>query len=260
MDPVPDPIASAVYGLGKLVADGVSRFLERVGSHELSGSQDPEVIDLVKAERKVPEFVLLKKYIPDRNLRVQVQLGLALRKIQSRPNHASALSGLRNHLQRAFGLAGLHVAELAEVGIVTAYVQLLTTEEETDADVINRLETFLRRVDTYVLFVVGSTPVDRVIERVRLRLAAGGPGTVAIFAKGAACEKLHRIVKELRKDREDYIIRTSSSGDQEIVFVTSISVWLRTEEAEPPKRLAKAAAKTSRPGPAARRRRRRTAV
>ncbi len=255
MDPLPDPIASAVYGVGKLVAEGVSSFLARVSNRELSGSEDPEVIALVKAERKVPEFELLKKFLPDRNLRVQAQLGLALRRLGARPEQAAALHSLRNHLQRTFGLTGLHVAELVEVGIVTGYLQLLVTEEETDADVTNRLETLLRDVDTYVLFVVTSTPIDRTLERVRLRLAAGGPGTVAIFAKGVACGKLHRIVKALRRDPEDFIIRTVSSGDQEIVFVSSLNVWLRTEDVEPPKRLAKAAAKDSVPGPSKSRRR-----
>lgn len=238
----PDPIASGVYGIGRLIAEGVARFLQRVANREIGGSEDPEVIELIKAERKVPEYELLKKYIADRDLRIQIQLGLSLRKLQSRRDRGAAFQSLRSHLRTRFGIRGLHVAELAASGVVTAYLNLLITEEETAADVTTRSESFLRNVDQYTLWVVAETPVDRVLEKVRLRVALGGPGTVAIFAKGEARGKLHKVINQLEHERGDYLIRATTSGDEEVAFVSQAEVWAGVDENEPPKALLRATA------------------
>jgi hypothetical protein len=232
-----DPVASAAYGVTKAVLEGAVRFLQRIANRELSGSDDPSVIETIKAQRRVPEFDVLKKFIPDKELRIQAQLGLALRKFQGPRANASGLESLRQHLQQRFGTPGLHVAELVARGLVTAYVNLLVSEQETDADIITRLDSFLRNVDRYALFVLARTSVEQTLEKVRLRLATEGPGTVAIFAKRQARTNLGKIVKALRRDPEDYIIRTVSTGDEEMVFVSLLQAWMDADDIEPPRGL-----------------------
>jgi len=239
----PDPLASGVYGLGKLLAEGAARFIERVRNREIGGSSDPEVISLIKSERRAPELGLLKEYITDRELRVQVQLGLSLRKLQSKPEFKTARDSLRAHLQRRFGTPGLHVAELVQNGVVTAYLNLLVREETTGADVHTRLEGFLRNAEAIVLFVVAEVPVEQTLEKVRMRLLARGPGTVAVFAKGTACKVLDSIIKKLRRDPEGYIIEVFTSGDQTTAFVSTPEMWFGADDIEPPKALLRATSK-----------------
>jgi hypothetical protein len=240
----PDPVASTVYALGKLVAEGADRFIERVRNRELGGSTNPEVIALIKQERRAPEFELLKEYITDRELRVQVQLGLALRPLQSKAELRAERDSLRGHLRNRFGILGLHIAELVANGVVTAYLNLLVREQPTKADVQSKLEGFLRNADGIVLFVVAGTPVEQTLEKVRMRLMARGPGTVVVFAKGTACRALESIVRRLRRDPEGYVIEVITSEDQTTAFVSTPEVWFGSDDREPPKALLRAASKT----------------
>lgn len=236
-------MASSAYGVAKYVAEGAARFIQRVLNREIGGSTDPNVISLIKEERRAPEFELLKRYVIDRQLRVQVQLGLSIRKLQSGAGNKAARDDLRAHLQRRFGLAGLHVAELVCHGIVTAYLNLLVREEETAADVTAKLEGFLRHAEDFVMFVVAGTPVKQALEKVRVRLLARGPGTVVVFAKGQARRVLDSVIKHLREDAEAYVIEVITSGDQVTAFISMPEVWLGADDTEPPKGLLRAASK-----------------
>ena len=164
MSGTPDPIASAVWGVFLAAADGIKRFLQQVDAHQVAGSDDPAVINLVKVERQSPEFELLKKYVSDKQLRIQMQLGLALRKLQADPNARASFQSLRANLRAVFGLPGLHVAELVSNGVVTTYLNLLVSSQPTAADVSARIDRFLRQADSYVLFIVSSTPADHALE------------------------------------------------------------------------------------------------
>ncbi|MCI4358542.1 MAG: hypothetical protein L3J95_02430 [Thermoplasmata archaeon] len=243
MDVPPDPFASTAYGLAKLLAEGAARFIERVRNREVGGATDPAVISLIKEERQAPEFNFFKAYVTDRELRIQVQLGLALRRLQSKPGLRDVRESLRGNLQRRFGAAGHHVAELVANGVITAYLKLLVREESTSADVQSRLEGFLRNVDRFVLFVVAGNPVEQTLGKVRMRLIAHGPGTVVIFAKGSACRVLESILKRLRRDPERYVVEVITAGDQTTAFVSTPEVWLGADEIEPPKALLRAASK-----------------
>ncbi|HEV2165983.1 MAG TPA: hypothetical protein VGS23_03235 [Thermoplasmata archaeon] len=244
MEVPPDPVAGVVYGLGKLLAEGAARFLERVRNREVGGSTDPEVISLVKGERRTPEFEFLKEYITDRELRVQVQLGLSLRKLQARVDSGGARETLRGNLRRRFGVAGLHVAELVQNGVVTGYLNLLVRGEPTKADIQTRIEGFLRHADEFVLFVVAGNPVEQTLEKVRMRLIARGTGTVSIYAKGSARRVLETILKRLRKDSEGYVIEVIASEDRVMAFVSTPEAWFGADDMEPPKALPKASSRT----------------
>jgi hypothetical protein len=232
-----DPIASTVYGTLWFAADAVKKFLQRVNNREVAGSDDPTVIALVKEERQSPEFEFLKRYISDRQLRIQAQMGLALRKLESDPQGRASFEGLRANLRAVFGLPGLHVAELVSNGVVTTYLNLLVSTEPTSADVSSRLERFLRQADSFVLFVVSKTPIEQTLEKVRARLMAHGSGTVAVFAKGLSRDVLARVLKKLERDPERYIIDVTSSADSTIALVSTPEAWYGTDALEPPKAL-----------------------
>jgi hypothetical protein len=246
---VPDPIASGVQGaVQALVADatnGVKRFLKLIESKQLGCSADPDVIELVKTERKAPEFSLLKQYLLSRDLRIQVQLGLALRKAEGTKH----LESLRGSLQGRFGTTGLHVAELTANGVVTEYLNLLIREEESSADINTRFESFLQSVDQYTMWIRTESGVERTIEKIRARLDAVAHGTVALLAKGRARTPLNRIVEGLRKSEENYLVRTLSYDSETIVFISQQQIWGALDDSKLPKTLLKAATERKRGKP-----------
>lgn len=242
----PDPVASTVVGLGRLVAEGAAKFIERVRNREVGGSSDPQVIALVKIERLTPEYDLLRRYIRRRELRVQTQLGLVLRKLGSEPGRHEAIRSLKATLRGRFGLPGLHAAELVGDGIVTDYLRLLIEEQPTEADVSVRLEDFLLHADRSVFLIDSDTSASFALQRVRIRLMAQGPGHVALFAKGTARSILRKVLTGLVRGGEPFVIVTVNSGDKTTTFVSLPAVWFDSGEDEPPKGLVRSAERAHR--------------
>ena len=206
--PPGDPIASAAEGATRgalsFFAEGAKKFLDRVLHREIVGLDRPEDVEVVKEQRRTPEWTLFSRYIRDRDLRVQVQLGLALKRAHRPVRDETKIARLRSSLIRQFGEKGLHVAEFTCLGGMSSLLRYLMDKYGSEADVAAKLEDFCHHIDSAVLFIQAGKDLSQQVERARRRIEGTLGGAVLLVARGAATTKLSSVLKQLERDPAGY--------------------------------------------------------
>ncbi len=231
-----DPVESAAKGTVKGVlewsTEQVKELVRRFNQRELSFIEDRETIEQVIAQRKKPEFLLYLKYVKDKDLRIQIEMGFHLKKITGNP---IKLQNLRNKILRKYKTNGLHVAELSQTGIFSRYVGLLLEKTENETELIEGIEGILYDIEKHVLFVKSDSNIKEeagiIVNKIQLNL----PRAIVIFSKGnAAKKKANGIINIIKKQIQSrgYRIETQNEEEtnQQYHFILKTSVTFLNEE------------------------------
>lgn len=149
-----DPIESASKGTTKAVieigGEIIREWVEKFKNRELRFIGDPENIKLVKEQRASPELKLYFQYVKDKDLRICIQMGIALRKLEK---NGARLQKLRDVILSRFRPHGLHVAQFVQGQILGKYIDNALCSAPTPDECGLRLENFLKEIDKFWLFV-----------------------------------------------------------------------------------------------------------
>ena len=205
-----DVIAGATKGLLSYSEDKVKEFVRRFQNRDLHFIKDIETEDSVLEQRRSAEFQTYKQYVKDPQLKIIVSLGLTLRSLKSKIQQRSSL---RTKIRDTYGLSSLHVAEFVENEQFARVLPLLLPHVAGPGEMRERVETLLREIEKYVLFVQSADNVLKKTDEAATRVLANNPGVFVLYAKGSACAKLNEIVEGLRDRVSDYAINTTQSDN-----------------------------------------------
>jgi len=229
--PSDDPIESASKGATKAAlewgSDRIKELARKFSQRELSFIEDQETIDQVITQRKKPEFLFYLKYVKNRDLRLQIEMGLLLKKLEK--EDPSKIQNLRNKIYRKYKSDGLHVAELAQCGVFSRYVGLLLEKTMDEIELAEGIEGILHNIEKYVLFVQADSDIRRTAKTVVDRITVNLPRAIIIFSKGnAAKQKADKIIQIAKKETQSLGYRIENQVDEEsnqkYHFILKISV------------------------------------
>ncbi|MEK6924586.1 MAG: hypothetical protein AABW54_05095 [Candidatus Micrarchaeota archaeon] len=200
-----DPIESAAKGFTKGIlefsAEQVAEWVRKAKQGELSFIEDDETIEVVMEQRKKPELELYRKYITSPELKLQIEMGLVLRRIDA---DEKKRNNLKEKLTRKFGTAGLHVAELVKCGILSRYVSILLGEAKTEVEFKEGLQDILTGIDKYVEFIQNQDSVEKKSNAVVQRINANLPRAMVLFSSGDAIRKADEIFECIKANIDGY--------------------------------------------------------
>lgn len=220
MGVTPDPITSASHGATlatiewteQKVRDLVKQFRNR----QLAFIKDADNIELVKEGRNSSEFSILKQFVPKGPLSIQVLMGLTLRRIA---DDQPRIKALRDRIRQKYGLAGLHIAQITQIGItnqlLTHLVQLYPYPEE----VTSKLVYFFDHIDDLVIFAQRTDAPSAIAKMILTRIESFTAHIVILFGSGYAQDVVLEILREIKKDGRGYAIEVRREGLQITAFI-----------------------------------------
>ncbi len=198
-----DPLASvargATHGLLDWTKEQLAELVARIRDREIAFVQDPDTVDLVREERKSEEWAILKGHIHDPKLRILVQMGFVLRRMERDPSRRERLHDLRTKILRKFGAAGLRAAELVQREVFGSVFLKLVREAKSPVDLETSLEDLLNRVDAYTVFIQEKDGVKEVVKELNIRILARTAQVFIVFGYGQAKTKAKKVVDEVLK-------------------------------------------------------------
>ena len=200
-NPIPDIAEGATKGIIKVTGEQLRQLVNKFKNRELIFIEDEETIEVVKSQTIKPEWNLLKKYVHNPDLKLQIQMGFALRNLEK---NRQKTQDLRSKIVKKYGPRGLHVAELVQNDILPRYVFLLIGESATEKDLEQRLEEILKDVDKYVLFIKTGDPVKNLEMELRTKIYANNPKAVIVFSIGANSKIASKVIESLKKNIRGY--------------------------------------------------------
>jgi hypothetical protein len=221
-DPIyTDTVAGATKGLLSWTKEEILVWVKKLWNRDLAFIEDPETIDLVKSQRQSPEWEILSKYVIDKKLRIIVQMGLTLRKLE---DDMERVTRVRNSILRVFATEGLHIAEAVQNGVLSAFIGIDSRLTETPADLTNRIEKMLGEVDKYIVFISMDDIVDQKVKEIGTRLDANVPDTLILYGcRAGAIRKVRSIATKLKRYYGGRYRFTANESDIKIIVV--ITKW-----------------------------------
>jgi hypothetical protein len=217
-----DPLASATRGAvgGGLdwSSEKISELVERFLNRELAFVEDKKNIETVKKQREAEEYKLLQQYIPKGYLRILCQMGLALREME---NDQNRMQQLKDTIHGKYRKAGVHIAELVQIRVVTQLLARLVTIYGNHGDIEKTLTSFLMQIDDLALFVSKEDEkrVERLSRLVMDRVDNNPTHMMIVFGRALAKRTVLKILKKIKDDDLDYTIEVQDEGFQLSAFV-----------------------------------------
>jgi hypothetical protein len=199
----------------EFAAERISEWISKFKNKELAFIQDKETILAVRRERESAEWKLISQFLKDPPLRIQVQVGFVFRELQK---NKEKLGEARARIIATYGTDGLHVAELAQLGILGELLARLTSLMGSSVqDVSKSLTSFLENSKSLAIFVTAESSVRLIVRKAETRLESLEPHLLIFFAKGFARSVLKKVLAQLRRD--GYYVESEFSGEQLTAFV-----------------------------------------
>jgi hypothetical protein len=162
-----------------------------------------------------------------------VLLGLELRDLDAR-GEKDRLEETRAKLLRRYDSRGLHVAELAKLGIVTDLITELIKRFQNPQDVQSELTGILANADSRVRFVRFADSPQKVAQTVEARMDAHG--TQLLIAKGNARRVLEQALARLKKAHTRIILDSGPDESQAYAILFREDIWPEESELAGPGR------------------------
>jgi len=203
MTPTPDEevIAGVTKGVLDYSAEGIKRLAARLLHRDLAFIEDRDSFEAVADQKRHPEWSFFKEYVKDRDLRVLIRIGLALRKLEGRE---ADLQSLRKHTRHKYGLKGLYVAQLVQDGDLGPFITTLLSKEMSKADLGAALEQLLSNVEKYVIFIQGDIQLERKILSVSGRINTLLPSAILICGSRGAKRNAEKVAKGVMRRIDGY--------------------------------------------------------
>lgn len=192
--------------------------ITKLRNHEIAFVEDRKNFEVVISEGESSEFKLFRQFAPKGWPRILFKMGLALRQIE---RDQDRVKDLKDDVYRKFGKRGVHIAELAQRGIITQLVAQLAKIMANPSDVQAKLTNLLENVDEVTIFVTkkDAEHVEGICNRVKNKVDNSQPHLVIIFGSGFARDVVLKVLKLVGRDPEGYAIMLQQDWPQAIGFV-----------------------------------------
>jgi hypothetical protein len=191
-----DVIAGITKGGISWTADQIKGLASAYRKREFGFIEDNETVNLIIAQRKSEEWMILENYVKDKSLRVICQMGLTLRAYEEDQTKAQ---NLRDKIHHVFGSDGLHIAEAVQNGILTDFIMIRVGDVRPGKELSKQIEKMLREVNKYIVFVKAEDRAEDRIMEIKTRLYSDVPEALIIYGCRGAIKRVRKIAIELEK-------------------------------------------------------------
>jgi len=226
----PNIITNTAEGVTKGVMswgeEKVKSFVQSFRDRRLVFINNKETIDLVKEQLKSGDWSLVKQYLNDKELKILVQMGLTLRKLESDPEQ---LQNLRTKILNRFKSRGLHIAQVVQNGILTEFIGAVASKVHSGSEIVEKVENLLLNVDKFILFIKANDSVEKKVNEINIKLQANNPDAIILFGFKSAIEKCKEIKNIIEEEWTNYSVQTKEEKNRHLVFVFKESVDMFSE-------------------------------
>ncbi len=185
----PDPLENVAKGategalnyLGMSLKTLVKKFLDK----DFSFTEDEEVINLAKKQRKKAEWDLFKTYVKDGKLHILFQMGLTLRDLEK---DGKDLVSLKNKIRTKYKREGLHVAYFVQNGLFGKLIANIIGRFQTTEEIKSEIENILGNIDKNVEFIDQYDNEKQTSDEIVTKVRAHSPETFIISSVGSAID------------------------------------------------------------------------
>lgn len=218
-DPVESVAAGAAKGTLEWTVEKIASLAKRFINRNLVFIEDQDTISAVKDSRRSPEWLQYHQQVHDGKLRLLVQMGLALRRLESSP---SRLQSLRNKINAKYGTEGLRIAEFVQNEALNNFVAHAIAKSTSPEDVRTAVETLLRNVDKYVIFVKSDDDANKKAKEIVVRLQAQLPKNVILLGSGSAIGVAVMVTSKILKEVSGYeVAKYEEAGKMTFILTRS---------------------------------------
>lgn len=210
-------MAGATKGALDWGKEQIRALVKRFQNKDLAFIEDDGTIGLVKEQRHGSEWSIYTPYLRDKNLRLLVQMGLALRRLERQPLARDALRDKIVHSPQ-FGKKGLHIAEFVQHEALSKIISIAASEAASPADLSARIEHLLNDIEKYAVFIHADTSVQQKADELRIRLFANLPDQLVLFGSGSAIRVTQAVAGRLKKAVDVYRA-TAFQDDVKIIII-----------------------------------------
>lgn len=198
--------------------DQIRSLVSRFRDKDIAFIQDVETIRTVKEQLRSGEWDISSKYVKDKDLRLLIQMGLTLRKLEN-DKKLDKLQNLRDKIRSKFGSRGLHIAQFVQVGMLATYLGVVISKIVDKNDLVTQIEEILNNIDKFVVFIQEKDSPDEKIDEVKIKIHANNPATLMLFSKRSAINIIKEVEVELISWLNDYSIANMSRNEGEYIVI-----------------------------------------
>ncbi len=221
--PLVDAVEGATKGVLSWSEEKIKDLVAGFNDRRYVFVKNKETIDLIREQLKSGDWSLCKQYLKDSRLKILVQMGLALRKLESKPEQ---LLDLREKISKKYQYSGLHIAQVVQNGILTEFIGAIASRVNSEAELVEAVESVLLNVDKWVLFIKSTDSVDRRVNEINIKLQANNPQSMILFSCNSAVETCRKIKESIEKELLDYSVQSKDDSKKYLVFMFKKSVDL----------------------------------
>jgi hypothetical protein len=215
-----DPLASIVKGA---VCAAIDWTEEKIGSvlaefvdGDLKIVHDVETYQMLKEQRKSPEFSLFSNYVFELPLCQLFRIGLALRKLERNVRKRDAL---RTRTVKLYGTIGLHIAEFAQNGFFQKYLDIIMAKAKTNRSIQEELADFFKNFEKVVTFIKETDNVEKKANEISTRIISNMPNTYIIFSSVVAMQKCAKVKHLVMEKISGYNVDLFKTESKEVYFL-----------------------------------------
>ena len=221
-DVVKDTAEGTIKGILSWSKDEISKLVAKLKNRDLAFIGDIDTINLIKEQLKTGEWDISNKYVDDPILRILIQMGLTLRRLEETKERVKLLS-LRDKIHSRFGQRGVHIAQFIQRKIFSAYLGVIISKVKSVEELKSIISDILWNIEKYVIFIKEKDNSEDIFEQIKIRIFAHKPATFIIFSKYSANPIAINVIKILRNKITNYSIEQHNSevGDR-IYFLSRL--------------------------------------
>lgn len=202
--------------IGAAALEKARQLANQFRQREVAFIEDPDTIKLVTDVRKNPEYLLVQRFTKDSGRRTLLRMGIILRQFEKDP---SRIDRERARVLRTHGLAGWHLAQAMEHGILTLLHEALLRLGINEKTLESEMGAILSQVDKYVNFVTAETASDAETTIIAAKVRLVFPLAFAIAGSGNAMSVAGETARGLSKMLIEYVPERHDRGNVKVAFL-----------------------------------------
>ncbi|MDR1992744.1 MAG: hypothetical protein LBQ98_04490 [Nitrososphaerota archaeon] len=216
-----DPIASIAKGVTSAVIEWTEEkfnaLLSEIRDGDMKIVNDIDTYQVMKGQKKSPEFGLFTKYICDDRLRKLFRIGLSLRALEANIEKRNAL---RTRTEALYAKVGLYIAEFIQNGFFLKYLDTVIKREKTETGIRNELMDFFKNFEKRVTSIKEMDEVKKTAHGISTRILSNLPRTYIIFCNVAATQTCSAVKEIVMSEITGYTFEVYKTSTKEVYFLS----------------------------------------